>query len=216
MNVSSGSSKNPKVRLAILILAAGEGSRLGGYPKALLRKDRETLLGRFIRSIQGFEPTETKVVTGYYSDQIESEIQSIQKSIRNPITSIRNPNPEAGQSSSVRLGLESLQSNYDVLLIALCDQPNVGAQEIDLLLEQFNQRAADQEIVLPIVNGQRGNPVLFSRELIQRVLAIPGLVCRSHMDQHPELVKAFDTGNFAYVMDVDTQEDIQRLGLEKV
>ena len=215
MNVSSASSKNPKVRLAILLLAAGEGSRLGGYPKALLKKGGSSLLKRFIHSIQEFKPVEILVVTGFYSDEIEPEIQSIQKSVKNSLTWITNPNPEAGQSSSVRLGLESLQSDYDVLLIALCDQPNVGAQEIESLLEQFNQREPNQEIVLPIVNGQRGNPVLFSKEVIERVLAISGMVCRPFMDKHPELIKAYDTSNNAFVLDADTQDDIQNLGLEK-
>ena len=216
MNISSESSKIPKVRLAILILAAGEGSRLGGYPKALLKKDGSSLLKRFIQSIQGFSPIETFIVTGFYSDAIELEIESIQKSIKNAISWVRNPNPEAGQTSSVRLGIESLKSDYDVLVIALCDQPKVGAQEIKSLLEQFHQRAANEEIVLPMVGGQRGNPVLFSKEVIQRVLEIPGMVCRPYMDQHPELVKVFDTNNDAFVLDADTQDDIQKLGLEKI
>jgi molybdenum cofactor cytidylyltransferase len=216
MTLSSNSSKNPKLRLAILILAAGEGSRLGGYPKALLKKDGSTMLKRLIHSTEGLEPVETLVVTGFYSDEIEAEIQSIQKSAKNPIAWTRNPSPEVGQSSSVRLGLESLQSDYDVLLIALCDQPNVGRQEIESLLEQFNQRTPNQEIVLPVVNGQRGNPVLFSKEVIQRVLAIPGMVCRPYMDKNPELVKAFDTNNCAYTLDADTEDDIQKLGLDKI
>ena len=213
MTLSSNSSKNPKLRLAILLLAAGEGSRLGGYPKALLKKDGTSLLKRFIHSAQACNPVEILVVTGFYSDEIEAEIQSIQKGVQSPVTWIRNPNPKLGQSSSVRLGLESIESNYDALLIALCDQPNVGAQEIDSLLNQFNQREPNQEIILPIVNGQRGNPVLFSREAIQRVLAAPGMVCRTYMDQHPELVKTMPTENMAYVLDADTQDDIQKLGL---
>lgn len=213
MTLSGALSTNRKLRLAILILAAGEGSRLGGYPKALLKKGGSSFLKRFIHSAQGFDPVETLVVTGFYSDEIEAEIQSIQNSLQSSVTWIRNPNPKAGQSSSVRLGLESLQSDYDALLIALCDQPNVGAQEIEFLLEQFNQRTASQEIILPIVNGQRGNPVLFSKKVIQRVLGIPGMVCRAYMDQHPELVKSYVTEHDAYILDVDTQDDIQKLGL---
>jgi len=213
MTLSGTPSINRKLRLAILILAAGEGSRLGGYPKALLKKCGSSFLKRFIHSAQGFDPVETLVVTGFYSDEIEAEIQSIQNSLQSSITWIRNPNPKAGQSTSVRLGLESLQSDYDALLIALCDQPNVGAQEIEFLLEQFNQRTASQEIILPIVNGQRGNPVLFSKKVIQRVLGISGMVCRAYMDQHPELVKSYVTEHDAYILDVDTQDDIQKLGL---
>ena len=108
MTVSGESSKSPNLRLAILILAAGEGSRLGGYPKALLKKGGDSLLKRFIQSTQSFDPIETLVVTGFYSDQIEAEIKLLKQAVANPITWVKNLQPELGQASSVRLGLESL------------------------------------------------------------------------------------------------------------
>ncbi len=216
MTVSSESSKSPLLRLSILILAAGEGSRLGRIPKALLKKDGITLLKRFIHSTECLYPVETLVVTGFYSADVEAVIKSLQNEIQSPLTWIRNTNPGAGQSSSVRLGIESLNSDYDVLLIALCDQPNIGSQEMESLLEQFKQRSPQQEIVLPLVEGQRGNPVLFSRTVIQKVIALPSMVCRPYMDDHPELVKTFVTDNQAYLQDVDTQADIQKLGLDPI
>ena len=216
MTVSGESSKSPNLRLAILILAAGEGSRLGGYPKALLKKGGDSLLKRFIQSTQSFDPIETLVVTGFYSDQIEAEIKLLKQGIACPLTWIKNLQPELGQASSVRLGLESLKSDYEVLLIALCDQPDIASTEIEALLWQFNQRSANQEVVLPMVNGQRGNPVLFSKPIIEKILAIPGMVCRPYMDLHPELVKTFVTDNQAFVMDVDTQSDIEKLGLDRI
>ena len=216
MTISGESFKNPKLRLAILLLAAGEGCRLGGFPKALLKKEGESLLSRFLQSIQKFNPVETLVVTGFYADAIEVEINSIRQKTHSSIAIVKNPNPEEGQSSSVRLGLESLKSDYDVLLVALCDQPNIGVSEIEALLEQFNQVGFNKEIVLPMVDGSRGNPVLFSKKVIEEILATPGMVCRPFMDKHPELVKLFETNNQAYLLDVDTQADIQKLGLDPI
>ena len=216
MTISGESFKNPKLRLAILLLAAGEGGRLGGFPKALLKKEGESLLSRFLQAIQKFNPVETLVVTGFFADAIEIEINSIRQKTDNSIAIVKNLNPEEGQSSSVRLGLESLKSDYDVLLVALCDQPNIGVSEIEALLEQFNQAGFNREIVLPMVDGSRGNPVLFSKKVIEEILAIPPMVCRPFMDQHPELVKVFETNNQAYLLDVDTQADIQKLGLDPI
>ena len=216
MTISGESFKNPKLRLAVLLLAAGEGSRLGGFPKALLKKEGESLLSRLLQSIQKFNPVETLVVTGFYADAIEVEINSIRQKTHSSIAIVKNPNPEEGQSSSVRLGLESLKSDYDVLLVALCDQPNIGVSEIEALLVQFNQVGFNKEIVLPMVNGSRGNPVLFSKKVIEEILATPGMVCRPFMDKHPELVKRFETNNQAYLLDVDTQADIQKLGLDPI
>jgi hypothetical protein len=36
------------------------------------------------------------------------------------------------------------------------------------------------------------------------------------MDQHPEAIQLFDTNNQAYLMDVDTEADIQKLGLDPI
>ena len=216
MTTSGESFKNPKFRLAIILLAAGEGSRLGGLPKALLKKEGESLLSRFLQAIQKLNSVETLVVTGFYADAIEAEINSIKQKTHNSIAIVKNPNPDEGQSSSVRLGLESLKSDYDVLLVALCDQPNIGFSEIEALLEQFNQVGFNKEIVLPMVHGSRGNPVLFSKKAIEEILATPGMVCRPFMDKHPELVKVFETNNQAYLLDVDTQADIQKLGLDPI
>lgn len=220
MTISSVTPKSPTLRLAILILAAGEGSRIGGYPKALLKKGGESLLKRFVNSMQSLKPIETLIVTGFYSDKIAAEINVLRNGIHTPVALVKNPNPELGQSSSVRLGLESLQSDYDALLIALCDQPNIGATEVEALLAEMNPSANHEdeefEIILPMVNGRRGNPVLFSRKVIEKILAIPGMVCRPYMDEHPGVIKVFDTENQAYLMDVDTLDDAHRLGLDSI
>jgi molybdenum cofactor cytidylyltransferase/nicotine blue oxidoreductase len=203
------------LRLAVLLLAAGEGSRLGSIPKALLQKEGKSLLSRFCQAIASFMPTEFIVVTGFYADAIESELSRLKKDLGLAITTAHNPKPEQGQASSVRLGLEALKSNYDVLLVALCDQPLVGAMEIDTLLKQFKQRDQPKEVVLPIVGEQRGNPVVFSHQVIADILAIPNMVCRPFMDQHPELVQIFVTDNPAYIADVDTEADLSAFNLKR-
>jgi len=216
MTTACDSPQNSRLRLAILLLAAGDGSRLGGYPKALLKKDGESLLKRFCLSAQAFDPVQMLLLTGFYSDVIEEEVQSLKQAGLRQLECIRNQSPELGQSSSVRLGMESLKSDYDVLLIALCDQPLIGSSEIKALLNQFMDRSSDQEIILPMTNGQRGNPVLFSKKVIDDILKIPGMVPREFMDKYPELVKTFKTDNQAYVLDVDTLSDIQKLGLDAI
>mgnify|MGYP000039979521 FL=1 len=209
MTSSSRATPASHLRLAVLLLAAGEGSRMGGHPKALLRNDGQTLLQRFSSSIQVFTPTQYIVVTGFHAEAIESEIEKLNSSLAHPIKVIQNPAPERGHSSSIRLGLESLMEEFDALLVALSDQPSIGIREIQELLDTFIKRENGEEIILPMVEGMRGNPVLFSRKAISEVLATPGMVCREYMDAHPDQVKTMLTSNQAFVMDVDTLEDIQ-------
>lgn len=215
MTRSGASAQIPKLRLAVLLLAAGEGSRLGSYPKLLLCKDGQTLLQRFSNAIEKLSPVEYLVVTGFHAQAIESEIAKLNTSLFHPIKAIRNCAPERGQSSSVRLGLQSLQADFDVLLVALSDQPEVGENEIQELLIAFSQRNSGEEIILPMVNGQRGNPVLFSAQAVLDVLAIPDMVCRTFMDAHPSQIRTLHTCNQAFVLDVDTPADIQKHQLSR-
>jgi len=208
-------SGSTNLRLAVLLLAAGEGSRLGLTPKALLQKDDQSLLSHFSHAIKAFSPIEFLVVTGFYADVIESELAQLKEELDLPIESVRNPQPELGHASSVRSGLEALKSTYDVLLIALCDQPLVGAIEINGLIQQFEQRGEQKEVVLPMVGQQRGNPVVFSHQVIADILAIPNMVCRPFMDQHPELVQIYATDNLAYIADIDTEADLSTFNLKR-
>ena len=207
--------ESSSLRLAVLLLAAGQGSRLGSFPKALLKKSDQSLLKQFSLTVQALNPVEFLIVTGFHAQAIEDHLEVLQSELNMPIRSVRNPHSEKGQASSIRRGLEWLTSEYDVLLVALSDQPEIGHAEIQALLEAFQGKEVGQEMVLPMVNGQRGNPVLFSKKSIEAILRVPDMVCRQYMDAHPEQVKQLITDNTAYLVDVDTEQDIQSLGLNK-
>jgi molybdenum cofactor cytidylyltransferase len=204
------SSDSYPLRLAVLLLAAGQGSRLGSHPKALLKQDGETLLNRLLDAVEPFNPIEFIVVTGFHGEAIEQSLMQMDSSFSRSIRLLRNPNPELGQASSVRIGIEALQSNFDVLLITLSDQPAITKTEISQILNAFSQRSAGTEMLLPMVHGQRGNPVLFSKKALQNTVAIPNLSCRAYMDEHPEQVQLWETNNPAFVADVDTPEDMKK------
>ena len=211
----SSTGKSSNLSLAIVLLAAGEGSRMGSIPKALLRKDGKTLLEHFCRAVEPLRPLEFTVVTGFHADAIEAELAKQGKALGLTMTVVRNHQAEQGQGSSVRLALESLHSQYDVLVVCLSDQPNISNQDLTRLLEQFAVRGPGKEMLMPQVNGQRGNPVLFSRKAVESILAIPNMVCRLYMDENPNLVKIFETDDLAFIQDVDTEVDVQKLGITR-
>jgi len=207
--------KSSNLRLAIVLLAAGEGSRMGSVPKALLQKDGKSLLERFCDTVKALHPVEFVVITGFHAAPIEQELNRLAKLMDLSITIIHNENASTGQASSVRLALESLDSAFDVVAMCLSDQPQIGEHELIALLNQFIDREPNQDVVMPMVGGQRGNPVLFSKKAVEEMLQIPGMVCRSFMDQYPNRIKMFNSDNEAYVLDVDTVADIQKLGITR-
>lgn len=211
--LDTDSSQPTPLRLAVLLLAAGQGSRLESHPKALLKKDGVTLLAHLCAAIQPLHPVEFIAITGFHGDAIEQSLLQMDTSLSRSIQLIRNLAPERGQASSVRLGIEALQSNYEAVLIALSDQPLITNADIRQLLIAFIKRRPGTEVLLPVVKGQRGNPVIFSREAIQNTLAVTNLTCRDFMDSHPEQVHIWNTENRSFVCDVDTPEDMKKYNL---
>ncbi len=193
-----------RLRIGAVLLAAGEGSRMGGVPKCLLSLAGTPLLHRHLVAMRDAGIGDPVVVTGHYHEQVEPALASF------PVTIVRNPDPAAGQQSSVRIGIEALGSEWDLVIIALADQPLVGSAELEELISAFGKRPPGTQIVYPEVDGQRGNPVLFAGELIAAMLEAGGEVAgRKYIDRHPQLVHVHRTANDRFVLDLDTREDVE-------
>jgi len=201
--LKQGGGLYERLRVGAVVLAAGEGSRLGGVPKCMLRLQGVPLINRHLVALSGGGIDEVVVVTGFHHAEIEPAVEAF------PVTIVRNPNPEAGQQSSVRLGLEALGPRFDVILIVLADQPLLSSAEFTELISAFKKRPSGTAILYPEVKGQRGNPVIFSGEVIADLLATQKAIgCRKFMDDHPEIVHKYVTDNDRFILDVDTPEDL--------
>lgn len=201
-----------RLKVGAVLLAAGEGSRLGRIPKCLMRLQGEPLISRHLTALGHCGIDEVVVVTGYHYADIETVARSF------PVTVMRNPNPEAGQQSSVRLGLEALGEGCDLVMVVLADQPLLGVEALTELIAAYKHRASGTCIVYPEVRGQRGNPVLFSGQWMAELLAShQTLNVRQFIDDNPALVHVYLTDNDQFVMDIDTPDDVaafeQKTGL---
>jgi len=188
---------------AAVLLAAGEGSRLGGMPKSLLTLNGQSLLARQVAALRQAGIHQIIVVTGYFHALIEAELKPLHVDV------VRNPEPEAGQQSSVRLGLSKLRGPFDFTFITLADQPLLCAGDFITLTSAFAQRRPSTQIRYPIVKGQRGNPVAISKDIVSLILAADSSVtCKGFIQGHPELVDPYLTDNEHYAVDIDTLEDL--------
>jgi len=191
------------LKVGVVLLAAGEGSRMGGVPKCLLQLEGAPLIARHLQAMQEAGINDVVVVTGFYSAQIEPVLADF------AVTVARNPAPARGQQSSVLLGLTTLGSAFDVVLVVLADQPLLGRTELTTLIEAFATRAPGTEVVYPEVQGQRGNPVAFSGAIIAGMLASGrDMGCRKFIDANPSLVHKFITTNDHFILDLDTPDDV--------
>lgn len=192
-----------------VLLAAGAGARMGGRPKPLLELGGVPLIRRQLIALSGAGIDEVVVVLGHHADLIEPVVQAF------PVTVVRNPRPDDGQVSSQRLGLQALTGKLDAMLVALADQPLLHAQDMTALISAYKKRPEGTSVVFPQVDGLPGNPVIFSAEVREQILAgAADLGCRQWRQAHPEAAHAFVTDNRRYRVDMDTEDDIHRFERE--
>jgi CTP:molybdopterin cytidylyltransferase MocA len=204
--LKGGGGLYSRLVVGAVLLAAGSASRMGGRPKSLLELGGVPLIRRQLIALSGAGVDEVVVVLGHYAEQIEPQVQSF------PVTLVRNLSPDDGQVSSLRLGLNALSPKLDAVLVALADQPLINAQDINDLVGAFKKRPANTEVVVPMVAGLPGNPVMFSADIKDVILSGDvRLGCKQWQAANPERVLQWETANQRYRIDIDSPDDIDAL-----
>jgi CTP:molybdopterin cytidylyltransferase MocA len=193
------------LRIGAVLLAAGEGRRMGGVAKPLIRLQGVPLISRQLVALSGAGVDEVVVVTGHARGAVEEQVQSFS------VTLAHNEARAQGQEGSVRAGLAALSGPFDAVFIVPCDQPLIAAGDLTELIGAFKKRPSGH-IVVPVVDGQRGNPILLDEVAHAQILASGvNLGCRDLIRRRPEFVHVHETTNTRFITDLDTVEDLQAL-----
>ena len=188
-----------------IILAAGASTRMG-YPKPLLLWRGEPFIRHIVHTALSASLSPIVIVAGAHTSEIRAAVAHL------PVTLIHNPDWEAGQSTSVRCGLQALPDAIGSAIFLLADQPHIPIELVNALKDQHAQ--ALSPIVAPLIDERRGNPVLFDRVTFTELQSLTGDVGgRAVFAKHPIAFVPWHDANL--LLDVDTPEDYQRLrGLE--
>lgn len=191
------------MRVAGLVLAAGEGRRLG-RPKALLEIDGERLVDRAVRVLREAGCTPVYVVAG------AAPLADLPAHPSAPVIVVDNPDWPTGMGSSVRLGLASVAE--DAVVIMVVDTPGIGAAAVRRLVEAH---AAGATAVVATYDGAPRNPVLLTREHFSDVsaLAVGEVGARAFLSGRPDVVTQVECSDVADPDDIDTRDDVRRSGL---
>lgn len=187
-----------------IILAAGESRRMGSS-KPLLPFAESNFLGRLLEEFRASKAWPIVVVLGHQADRIQGQIAFGEA---RPVV---NEDYRQGMLSSIRMGLQELsETSVEAALICPVDHPKVSRMLVDLLIRRFEE--AKSPIVLPVVAGRRGHPVLFSRELFKDLMQAPDSVgARQVVWDHADDVLEVALDDPGAVLDVDTPEDYRKL-----
>jgi CTP:molybdopterin cytidylyltransferase MocA len=191
------------VTVAGLVLAAGEGRRLG-QPKALLEIDGERLVDRAVRVLREAGCTPVYVVAG------AAPLADFPVHTTAPVIVVDNPDWPTGMGSSVRRGLASVAE--DAVVVMVVDTPGIGAAAVRRLVEAY---AAGATAAVATYDGKPRNPVLLIREHFSdaSALAVGDVGARAFLAAHPDLVTHVECSDVADPSDIDTPDDLRRGGL---
>jgi len=192
------------VKLAAVILAAGAGTRMGGRAKALLPVDQTTFLARVIETARRVGVGRQVIVLGHLASEVERTVEDA-----DDLVVVRNPEPQRGQLSSLKIGLREVDDD-DAILAWPVDHPLVRPRTIERIIAAAQRHPG--RIVVPRFDGHGGHPTLFPRTLFAALLALPDDAgARGLYQRHPESVLRLDVDDPGVRHDVDTPEDYARI-----
>lgn len=185
---------------------------MGLRPKCLLQRDGTPLLVRLIRQLHQAGVTDMVVVLGHYADRIGAALDAMPACPGLRLHRVLNPDPDAAQDASLRLGLAALPQGTDTVLVQLADQPLLTSDDVGALLSVWAQRAPGVGFLQPVHAGQPGHPVVLSWPVAQALRdAPPGQGGRQWQQANPEQVWRWQAPHERFSTDVDRPEDIERL-----
>ncbi|KAF2516236.1 nucleotidyltransferase family protein [Flavobacterium zhairuonense] len=191
-------------RIGIVVLAAGNSSRLG-QPKQLLGYKDSTLLKNTIAEASLVSDSKIIVVTGADNQLIEEELDP------SIIKVSFNPDWELGMSSSIVNGLKKILNLYpdcENCIFAVCDQPYVSSLIFENLIEEHHKTG--KGIAASAYSGTLGTPVLFNKKYFNELLELQGQEgAKKIINKFSDDVVSvpFENGN----IDIDTQDDYNKL-----
>jgi CTP:molybdopterin cytidylyltransferase MocA len=184
--------------VAGVLLAAGEGSRLG-QPKALVSLDGQTLAERGTGLLRAGGAEPVLIVAG----AVRVELHDVH--------TVYNPDWRTGMGSSLRAALRALADTAaGAAVIALADQPLVGPEAVARLIAAYRAGAT---VAVAAYEGKPRNPVLVAREHWAEVIetATGDQGARAFLRARPDLVTLVECGDTGRPDDIDTPADLDRI-----
>jgi CTP:molybdopterin cytidylyltransferase MocA len=184
--------------VSAVVLAAGASRRFGS-PKQIARLDGRSLLQRSLAAATAAVGDAVILVIGAQAARIAASLSG------DAVRIVVNHAWEEGIASSIRTGIARLPDACEGALLMLVDQPLVGAESLQRLVEAW--RSAPQAIVAARYANTIGAPAIFPRWCfadLSRLIGDEG--ARSVLHRYADRVRHVELPEAA--IDIDRPEDL--------
>jgi molybdenum cofactor cytidylyltransferase len=187
-----------------VILAAGNSQRAGS-PKALLRIRDQTFVRHILDEFHAAGLLDVIVVLGAAAEDVAKELANT------GATMVVNHYYQDGQLSSVIEGVKAAeQLRADAILLHPVDHPLIRREIVAILAARF--RETNAPLILPVFQGRRGHPVLFSAKLFAELKSAPPEIgARSVVWAHALEIIEVETEDEGVVANINTPQDYENL-----
>jgi molybdenum cofactor cytidylyltransferase len=191
--------------IGVIILAAGESTRMGRSKLDLPLKDGRPIILHVVDQFLGAGIKPVVVVTGGNRMAIEQVLMGKEVEL------IYNPDSASGEMiSSVKAGLQAVEATLiNAVLIMPGDLPFLQLSTIEAIMAAWKETSAN--IIAPSFQHRRGHPVLFARTEWDAIQGLaPGQTLRDYVAQHEDRISYVVVTDPGIISDMDTPEDYQR------
>jgi molybdenum cofactor cytidylyltransferase len=174
-------ASSPSKKIAALLLAAGNSSRMG-RPKQLLDFHGQPLLRRAAETALAAALSPVVIILGASAEDIRPALANL------PVVILDNPDWPRGMGTSLRTGITHLlhQPNPpDAVLLLLCDLPLITPLHLAALIAEHERTG--KPLIAAAYNSTRGVPALVGKTYFEELRTLPDPAgAKSLFTRHPD------------------------------
>lgn len=187
----------PLTPIGAIVLAAGRSTRMGSF-KLLEPLGGQPMVAHIVDALAQTALPPPIIVLGHEATAVRAALAD------RLATFVEAEDYARGLSHSLRAGLKAIPADWRGVLIALGDMPRIQPATLGQIAAAAT---SERSIIVPVHNGQRGNPVFFGRAWFPRLADLSGdRGGKPLLEEFADLVTEIETQDAGIFLDIDTQE----------